>query len=178
MIDNNTKKIVDLFGLHEGMKVADLGVGFGHYVYALSEAVGPSGRVFAVDVQKNMIERLKKEVEEKGIQNIEVIWGDIEVVGGTKLREGLVDNLLVANVLFLIDSKPGFVHECARILKVGGKLLLIDWEESFGGIGPSPEMVVSLETAKRIFESGPFEYKKQIDVGDHHYGILFERKKS
>lgn len=172
----DTKKIVADFGLHEGMVVADLGVGFGHYVYALSEAVGNSGKVFAIDVQKNMIERLKKETQEKGIKNIEVIWGDIEVVGGTKLKQGSVDVLLVTNVLFLIDSKPGFVHECSRILKVGGKLLLIDWEESFGGIGPAPAMVVNAETAKRIFESGPFEYKKHVNAGEHHYGILFERK--
>lgn len=174
----DVNKIVQNFGVKDGSVVADLGVGFGHYVYALSKAVGENGRVFAVDVQKVMIDRLKKEVEEKNIKNIEVIWGDIEVVGGTKLKEGSVDSLIVANVLFLIDSKPGFVHECSRILKVGGKLLLIDWEESFGGLGPKTESIVNAETARRIFETGPFKYIKNVDAGEHHYGLVFERVSS
>lgn len=175
MIDD-PKKLVKDFGIREGSIVADLGVGYGHYVYAVSEAVGQNGKVFAIDVQKNMIERLKKEIDEKGIKNIEIIWGDIEVIGGTKLKQGAVDAVIVSNVLFLVDSKAGLVNEIARILKVGGKVVLVDWEESFGGLGPKPEMVVSSDTARRVFETGPFEYKKSINAGEHHYGMVFERK--
>lgn len=177
MIDD-PKRLVKDFGVREGGIVADLGVGYGHYVYALSEAVGANGKVFAIDIMKDMIERLKKEVEEKGIKNIEILWGDIEVVGGTKLRENSVDAIVVSNVLFQIDSKAGLVHECARILKIGGKIMLVDWKESFGGLGPKPEMVVDEETARRIFETGPFEYKKTIEAGEHHYGMILEKKES
>ena len=175
MIDD-PKRIVQDFGIREGSVVADLGVGYGHYVYALSQAVGETGKVFAIDVQKVMIERLKKEVEEKGVKNIEIIWGDIETLGGTKLREASVDAVIVSNVLFQIDSKAGFVQECGRILKTGGRLLLIDWQESFGGLGPQVNAVIDEATAERIFETGPFEYKKPIDAGEHHYGMVFEKK--
>ena len=164
------------FGVQEGSHVADLGVGYGHYTYALSEAVGPSGKVFAIDIQKDMLERLKKEVEEKHIKNIEVIWGDVEIVGGTKLRADSLDAIVISNVLFQIDSKAGLVHEASRVLKIGGKILLVDWSESFGGIGPQPEMVIAEDIARRIFETGPFEYKKSIDPGEHHYGLVFEKR--
>lgn len=172
---NDTSKIVSEFGLREGSVVADLGAGFGHYVYDLSRAVGDAGQVFAIDVQKSLIERLKKEVGEKGVKNIEVIWGDIELVGGTKLKEGAVDAVIMTNVLFLVDSKPSLVHECSRILKVGGKMVLIDWTDSFGGLGPKPEQIVTPDTARRIFETGPFKYQKSFDAGEHHYGMIFER---
>lgn len=175
MIDN-PKKILADFGVQAGMIAADLGVGSGHYAYALSEAVGASGKVYAVDIQKGLLERLKKEVDEKGIKNIEVIWGDVEIVGGTKIRENLVDVLVVSNVLFQVDAKAGLVHEASRIVKLGGRVLLIDWSESFGGLGPQPGMVVDEATARRIFETGPFEYKKSIDAGEHHYGLVFEKK--
>lgn len=168
--------IIKQFGVREGSIVADLGVGYGHYAYALSQMVGVSGKVFAVDIRKDMLERLKKEVDAKGVKNIEVVWGDIEIVGGTRLRENSVDSIIVLNTLFQVDSKAGLVHEAARILKIGGRLLLVDWSESFGSMGPQPQMIVDEITARRIFETGPFEYKKMINAGEHHYGIVFEKK--
>lgn len=175
MIDD-PNKIAESFGISDGQVVADLGVGYGHYSYALSRLVGQSGKVFAIDIQKGMIDRLKKEVDEKNIKNIEIIWGDIENIGGTKLREASVDVVLVSNVLFQTDSKAGLVHECARILKNKGKVVLIDWYESFGGVGPTPNMVVDEETAKRVFETGPFQFRKSFDAGEHHYGMIFDKK--
>lgn len=169
---------VQQFTLKDGAIVADLGVGSGHYVYALSHAVGESGKVFAVDIRKEMLERLKKEVDEKGIKNVEIIWGDVEIVGGTKLRAGSLDAVVVSNVLFQLDAKAGLVHECARILKTGGKVMLIDWSESFGGLGPQPNAVVSEDMARRIFETGPFQYRNSINAGEHHYGLIFDKKAS
>ena len=172
------KDNVDQFNLKDGAVVADFGVGSGHYVYALSRAVGSSGKVFAIDIRKEMLERLKKESDEKGVKNVEIVWGDVEVVGGTKLREGSLDAIVISNVLFQLDAKAGLVHEAARVLKNGGKVMLIDWSESFGGLGPQPNAVVSEDIARRLFETGPFEYKKPIDAGEHHYGMVFEKKAS
>jgi ubiquinone/menaquinone biosynthesis C-methylase UbiE len=177
MIDD-PKRVIKDFGVREGAVVADLGVGSGHYAYALSESVGASGKVFAIDIQKGLIERLKKEVEGKGIKNIEIVWGDVEIVGGTKLREASLDTVIISNILFQVDSKAGLVHEASRILKLGGRVLLIDWKESFNGLGPQPGMVVDEEMARRLFETGPFEYKKSIEAGEHHYGMVFEKKAS
>jgi hypothetical protein len=63
-------------------------------------------------------------------------------------------------------------------LKIGGRLLLIDWSESFGEVGPQPNMVVDEVTAQRLFETGPFLLKRKINAGEHHYGLVFERKAS
>jgi ubiquinone/menaquinone biosynthesis C-methylase UbiE len=177
MIDD-PKRVVKDFMVREGSTVADLGVGYGHYAYALSEAVGEQGKVFAVDIQKNLLERLKKESDEKGIKNIEIIWGDVEIVGGTKLRADSVDAGIIVNVLFQVESKAGLVREAGRILKVGGKLLVLDWTESFGSLGPQPNMVVDAETARRVFETGQFEFQKNINAGEHHYGMVFVKKSS
>lgn len=177
MIDD-PKRVIKDFLVREGSTVADLGVGYGHYAYALSEAVGEAGKVFAIDIQKDMLERLKKESDGKGIKNIEIIWGDVEVVGGTKLRADSVDAVVIVNVLFQIESKAGLVHEVSRILKTGGKVLLVDWSESFGSMGPQPNMVVDENTARKIFETGTFEFQKNINVGGHHYGLVFIKKSS
>lgn len=172
---NNPQNLVASLGVREGAIVADFGAGSGHYAYALSRAVGPSGKVFAVDIQKSLIERLKKDAEGKGIKNIEIIWGDIEVVSGTKLRAASIDTLVVSNVLFQVDAKAGLVHECARVMKPGGVLMLVDWSESFAGLGPEPNTVVSADMARRIFETGPFVYRRELSAGEHHYAMTFER---
>ncbi len=175
---NDPRIILSNFGIQEGTTVADLGVGYGHTAFALSEKVGDSGKIFAIDIQKNLLERLAKEATQKGIKNIEIIWGDIETTGGTKLREASVDTCVISNVLFQVESKAGLVNECARILKIGGRVLLIDWYESFGGLGPQPEAVVDEETARKIFETGPFQFIKSLPAGDHHYALVFERRNS
>lgn len=173
---NDPRSILNNFGVPEGAMVADLGVGVGHIALALSEKVGEAGKVFAVDIQKPMLERLSKEAMQKGIKNIEIIWGDIEVVGGTKIRAGIIDVIVIANVLFQIDAKAGLVHECARIIREGGRLLIVDWSESFGGLGPKPSTVVDAETARRIFETGPFQFIQSLPAGDHHYALVFEKR--
>lgn len=164
--------------VREGSTVADFGAGSGAYVYSLSRAVGEYGKVFAVDIQKGLLDKLKKESEDKGIKNLEIIWGDVEIFGGTKLRSDSVDAVVVVNVLFQVDSKAGLAREAWRILKNEGKLLIVDWAESFGGMGPQPNMVVDEHTARQIFETASFEFKKTIDAGEHHYGIVFTKKSS
>src|SRR3989344_2857336 len=93
-------KNIQELGVSEGMFVADLGAGTGAYAIPLAEAVGPMGRVYAVEVQKDLVATLKSNAQSKGVGNIEAIWGDIEEVGGTKLREGLVDVVVISNTLF------------------------------------------------------------------------------
>lgn len=166
---------IEYLGLEPGMKVADLGAGSGGYSLAAKGRVSESGVVYAVDVQQELLERVRKEANSKGL-SIEILTGDIEHVGGTKLRDDFVDAVIVANVLFQVDSGYSLALEAKRILKSGGKLMVVDWAESFGGIGPSTDHVVDVTEAKKIFESAGFEFRKEFDSGPHHYGLIFIKK--
>lgn len=170
----NPQKNIKELGLSAGMSVADIGCGTGHYVFESARLVGEEGEVFAVDIQKDLLDRLATEAEEKGFKNVHVLWGDAENVGGTKLRQGAVNAVIVSNVLFQAESKSGLVHEIKRILKQGGKLLLVDWAESFAGLGPSPQQVVPENIARELFENNGFSLLKTFDAGAHHYGFVFK----
>lgn len=160
-------------GLSAGKAVADIGAGTGHFTFLMSRLVGPEGSVYAVDIQKNLLERIQKEAEEKNIRNVHILWGDAENIGGTKLKAAAVDAVLVSNVLFQTESKSGLVAEIKRILKKNGKVMIIDWSESFGGLGPDSLHVVSSETARTLFENNGFVLEKSFEAGAHHYGLLF-----
>lgn len=171
----NPESNVRLFGLTPNMHVADLGAGSGAYTTALAEIL-TSGKVYAVEVQKELLTRIKSEAEKKHLTNIEVVWGDIERAGGTKLGNNSMDGALSSNVLFQVEDKKGFLHEIHRILKPGGMLFLIDWADSYGNLGPSSEAVMSKDKAREFVEGNNFTYSSDFNPGTHHYGMIFKRK--
>lgn len=163
------------FELQSGNKVADLGAGTGTLSILLAQAVGDAGKVYAIEVQKALLEKLKNHVSEARGHNIEALWGDIERLHGTHLKDHTVDAALASNVLFQVEQKDGFVAETKRILKPGGKVLLIDWSESFRGMGPHIDHVVTEGEARRLFEKGGFQFVRKIEAGAHHYGMIFRK---
>lgn len=160
-------------GIYEGMNIADLGAGVGAYTIPLAEKVGETGRVYAVEVQKEFLTNIKNSALARGFKNVEVIWGDIEHLGGTKIKDGAVDAVVISNVLFQAEEKKGLIREAKRILKIGGKLLLIDWSDSFKNLGPTTEMVITKDKARELFEDEGFVLKNEVPVGEHHYGLVF-----
>ncbi|MFA6273173.1 MAG: methyltransferase domain-containing protein [Candidatus Paceibacterota bacterium] len=174
---SDPEKNLDQFDLQKGMRVADFGAGSGFYVLTAAKLVGDKGKVYAVDIQKDLLVRLKKEAAVKKILNIEIVWGDLEKVGGAKLEDNSVDRVIVSNLLFQINGKENLAKEAMRILKPGGKILAIDWIESFGNLGPRTENVFGKETARTLFENAGFSLEKTIDAGAHHYGLIFSKKK-
>ena len=109
-----------------------------------------------------------------GLHNIEIVWGNAEKIGGTKLREGLVDRVILSNTLFQVESKDrdNLVLELKRITKSGGKLLLVDWQS---GSPLSPPSVVPAMTAEALFQKSGWVLEKNFDAGDHHYGLILKK---
>lgn len=160
-------------GLREGMKVGDLGAGSGHYALAAAKVVGTDGKVYAVDVQEDILTRLRSAAQQRGIRNIETVWGNFEKVGGTTLRDHILDAVILSNVLFQLEHRHGALEEIKRILKPGGRLLVADWAGAYGGMGPHPEHVVSERDAEELFITAGFHKVKDFRAGPHHYAIVF-----
>lgn len=160
-------------GLREGMKVADLGAGSGHYSLAAAGVIGTDGRVYAVDIQEDVLKHLLDSAHQMGLRNVEMVWGNIERKGGTKLRDHSMDAAILSNVLFQLEHPAETVAELRRILKPEGRLLLIDWSGAYGGMGPHPSQVVSERAAEELFIAGGFHKLKHFRAGAHHYAIVF-----
>ena len=161
------------FGLAPGMQIADLGAGTGSYSLAAAKAVGGTGKVYAIDIQKDLLEKLKNQARAEHLTNIEIVWGDIEKVGGSKLAPSAVDGAIVSNILFQLTDKGSFLKELKRIVRPGGKVFVVDWTDSFGGIGPQPEHVITKETAKKLFMEEGFKLEREFRAGAHHYALIF-----
>lgn len=164
---------VRAFGLQAGMQVADFGSGSGAYVLAISPLVGPSGHVYAVDVQKDLLRRVKNIAAQKHLSNVDIVWGDVEKLGGTHIADRSVDAVLLSNILFQVSHKDVVCAEARRILKSGGLLIIIDWTESFGGMGPQKRDVYTAEAASALAAAQGFTPVREFSAGAHHYGLVF-----
>lgn len=163
------------FHLRSGDKVADLGAGSGNFIPVLSRVVGGQGRVYACEIQKNLVEALSDRVRREHLSNVEVIWSDLEEVGGSKIEDSTLDAAIIVNTLFQADNRSAMVAEAARALRSGGKLFVIDWTESWGGLGPQPGHVLSEQDAKAIVETEGLTFERDFDAGSHHYGLAFRK---
>lgn len=169
---SDPKKITEQFPVEENFHIADFGCGAGAYSLALAEKISDQGKVFAIDIQQNMIDRLQNHILAENIKKIHVIWGDVDEPKGSRLRDESVDLVLLANVLFQVENKKTMLQEAFRVLKKDARIVLIDWSESFGNIGPKEDHVVKESTAKLLIEESGFEFEKGINAGEHHYGFI------
>jgi ubiquinone/menaquinone biosynthesis C-methylase UbiE len=163
------------FHFREGDRVADFGAGMGYFAKALSQFVGNDGRVYACDIQRNLVDALGKLKQDKQLSNLEPLWCDVESPRGTKLADGVLDGGICVNTLFQFENKHAALTEIARVIRRGGKFFVIDWSESFSGLGPAPTDVVSASEATKLVEAVGFRSERTFPAGDHHYGLAFRR---
>jgi SAM-dependent methyltransferase len=168
-------QILSLAHLKPNDSVADFGAGSGFLARAASALV-PQGNVFAVEINKDIVARLNREVLEMSLGNMHPLWGDVEVAGGSKIANNSIDFLILSNVMFHLEDKAGCLKEVIRVLKPDGRVLLVDWQESFGGMGPSPQFVFNKSSAEEFFSKFGFtKVTDSLPAGDHHYAIIFKK---
>ena len=176
------EEIIKNFEVRPGMVVADFGSGSGHYVLAAAKKMsnsglpaGQAGVVYAIDIQKNLLEAVKSEAERQHLSNVDIIWADIEGKEGTKLASGTLDLAIASNILFQINDKDALAREIFRTLKNGGRAAVIDWAASFGGAGPVAKSLAPKKEAERIFIQEGFLEEREFPAGDNHYGVIFKK---
>jgi len=162
--------------ISQGSRVADLAAGSGFFARAAARAVGHEGQVWAIDPNPDMLVRLKNLAVGEGLHNIEVARGTVEKLNGTKLPDATMDVAILANALFGVENKEAAAAEAYRVLRRAGRLVLVDWTDSHGGLGPHPGHVVTQAQAKEIFEAAGFAQPEDIPAGAYHWGLILRKR--
>ena len=164
----NPDEILGVVEIKPAFFVADIGSGSGFLALPLSKKVT---KVYAVDVQLEMLEALEQKIRKLGIKNIEVLLaGENEI----PLESRSVDLLLSVNTLHEFDDKGRMISEMARVLKEGGKAVISDWKKENTGFGPPASIRVSKEQAIDMFKED-FNPLKEENL-QYHYLLAFEKK--
>jgi ubiquinone/menaquinone biosynthesis C-methylase UbiE len=156
--------------LRPAERVADIGCGTGVYTIALANEVGSMGQVYAVDVHREALHTLAGTLDKRGIVNVEMIWADAET--HIPIDAYSLDAVVLSNVLFQFDKIDKAIINIARLIKPEGQLLVVDWSDSHGGIGPHTSHVIQEEQAISLVQKHGFRIQKRLPAGDYHYAFL------
>lgn len=171
----NPEKNLFQTGVSKGSVVADFGAGAGYYTYVASNMVGEEGKVYAIDVSSDMLRKISNESKQKNISNIHIVLADLEKEKGTGLKDESVDLVILANTFYSIARKDRVVEEALRILRKKGRVLFVEWADKMAGLGPHAKNLVEKNYALTLFKKIGFVLDREIEAGDHHYGLVFRK---
>ncbi len=168
--------ILEQIELGAGMKMADLGCGAaGHFVIPGARIVGASGKVYAVDLLKSVLEAVKSRAKLEGVGNIETVWSNLEIYGATDIAPGSLDVALLVNTLFQIKKRDEVFREAVRLAKSGGKVAVVEWGLGEAPMGPPPAMRLSKDAVRELARNNGLAEVKEFKAGPYHYGLIFKK---
>lgn len=143
-------EVVELMRLSKKDEVVDLGAGTGYFLEPLSRAVGPEGRVIALDVEPRMVEHLSRRARDLGLANVTA-----RVVGANDpgLEQATTDRVLIVNTWHHLDARSRYAHRLARSLAPGGEIWVVDFTLE-SELGPPREHRLSAEQVASEFVAG------------------------
>jgi ubiquinone/menaquinone biosynthesis C-methylase UbiE len=163
----NPEKILEKLDLNKKIVAADFGCGSGGWAIPLAKKVR---WVFAIDIQEEPLSALRGRMKMEKVFNIDPLRGNVE--GKTTLISESCDLVLMTNLLFQVDDIKKVFEEAKRVLKKGGKILVVDWKE---GAEVGPEKRVSKERIKEIAKEVGFIFEKEFEAGIYHFGLIFSK---
>ena len=163
-------KVLQEFGVFGTQDVADFGSGAGHFALEAARRLD-GGRLFVIDIEKEMLMRLVHEARSRNFDHVHSVWGDLGNIGGVPVADKSFDKIIAVSVMFEVDDRDAFVQETKRLVRPGGKVLLVDWKED-STFGPHPDSRISEIEALSLFKKHGFEKEKDVNAGDYHYGMI------
>lgn len=122
--EERPSQLMSLLGVEPGQVVADVGAGSGYFTWRLAKAVGPRGRVYATDIQPEMLTLLRGRMAERGVTNVVPVLGDTR---DPHLPAGALDLILMVDVYHEFDQPYEMTAGLVRALKPGGRLVLVEY---------------------------------------------------
>ena len=157
--------VLQRLALRPGMRVADVGAGTGYFALPMARAVLPGGQVFAVDMQPEMLERLRARVEPE--LPIVLVVGEAT---HTALEGASVDVVLFANVWHEVDDRPAALAEATRLLRPGGRIAILDWRTDVAQPpGPPLDHRIAASDVATMLKGNGFSIDTSAPIGIFSY---------
>lgn len=163
-------------GLEDGMVAADLGAGSGFLSFAASKIVGDTGVVYAVDIRRDVLGHIESQIRVFGQRNVTTIEADLMHVASTGIPEHSVDVVILAKILYQLPDPAPALEEAHRILKPGGKVLVLEWIKEGREFGPSSKKAISVDEMKQVVREADFVIERELGNDLYHYAFLLKER--
>jgi ubiquinone/menaquinone biosynthesis C-methylase UbiE len=172
MAEERPDLAVKLLRLKEGMAVADIGAGSGYFTERLARAVGPTGKVYATDVQPGMLRLLEIRKKQKKLANVQVVQGTLH---GTGLAAASIDLALMVDVYHEFGEPQAMLKDLRRALKPGGRIALVEYRKEDPDVPILEEHKMSEKQAILELTAAGFRHLKTEHALPRQHLILFEK---
>jgi SAM-dependent methyltransferase len=143
-------QIMDALGVADGSKVADIGAGAGWFTVQLARRVGPNGLVYAQDIQRQMLEAIRRRVSREGLQNVRTVMASNT---DPNLPRSAVDAILVVDVYPEVEDRVTFLRSLSLALRPNGRIGVVNYKPGQGGPGPSSEANEGIRVDASVVEA-------------------------
>ena len=163
------EKVIQSLQLRPGAAVADLGSGGGYFTFRLAKAVGPAGKVYAVDIDQDINAALNERAKNEQAENIEVILAQPH---DPQLPAAGVDLIFTSNTYHHIEDRVRYFNNLRKYLRPGGRVAIIDfdrraWLEGLWRHYSAEEFI------KREMEQAGYRLQQELDFLDRQSFLIF-----
>lgn len=179
MTGDEVPRLAELMQWKAGTVVADIGAGEGQYSFAAAEIVGPSGRVYATEIDQQKLKNLRQEVNRRKLENVFVVESTAD---DTKLPPNCCDAIFLRRVYHHLSNPQDFDKNLIRALKFRGQLAIIDFPPD-ANLAPvegvpknrSGHGIEEKDAVEELTSAG-FHLEKKINYwSNHDYCLIFSK---
>jgi SAM-dependent methyltransferase len=168
--EEQPSRAIAALDIRPGQVVADVGAGSGYYTVRLAERVGPTGRVFAADIQPEMLDLLRARVKRARLDQVELVRSTETDPG---LPEGLFDLVLMVDVYHELARPQEVLRKLRASLKPDGRLVLIEFRKESPWVPIREEHKMSVKEARMELEAEGYRFDRVIDVLPWQHILVF-----
>ncbi|HEX6323367.1 MAG TPA: class I SAM-dependent methyltransferase [Vicinamibacterales bacterium] len=165
------EQVMDALGIADGARVADLGAGGGYFTIRLARRVGPNGRVYAEDVQDEMLGSINRRIEREQLTNVETVKGTFD---DPTLPPGL-DAVLIVDTFNAFERPITVLERVRESLKPGGRVGIIEYTKDGHGPGPAMEDRIDPEIVINAAVAAGLRLAKRETFLRYQYMLVFEK---
>jgi len=167
----NPDAIINGMNISKDGVVADFGCGSGFFSIPVARVI-IEGKLYSLDVLPQALESVESQAKIGGISNIITKRVNLEKEKGSGLEERSIDWVILKDMLFQNKNKEVILKEAYRVLKPGGKILVVEWDGKNLSVGPDKEIRIPSEELEKLVENQRFRIEEKVDAGDFHYGLI------
>jgi ubiquinone/menaquinone biosynthesis C-methylase UbiE len=163
-------EVVMALGLKEGETIADIGAGSGYFAFRFSRHVGENGRVYAVDINPEMIVYMNRRIRDMKVKNMVTV---LSAPDDPLLMDGSIDRFFICETWHHIQNQTQYLVLIMKMLKPGGQVVMIDFQKRDLPVGPPNEMKIAREDVIKQLQAAGFQLEKENSFLPYHYFLVF-----
>lgn len=163
-------------GVRAGMHVADFGTGrTGHIIFPAARIVGTHGVLYAVDLQKDVLETIGRRAKQEAVNNLYPVWGDIQVKNGVLIPPQTLDVVFMVNILWRCPHPLAPLTEALRLLRPKGRLIIVDWVMALASVGPTETQRLDFSALIAEIRRLGLAIQEDLMISEYHRALIVYR---